>query len=220
MAEKNKNLNLARAAIREKDLKKAQGYYEMVLEEMPENLEAEWFYRFVLVAEQINDQTAKNYKRLAEIFYPTLKYIATLQESEEKNTLAYYMIKGFPPLKDILKEKMLQIMSMDRTAISTEDYVAISLPIGMDKKQLAAKIIEIFGEENPYCKWVADIWKEVIAERFQWSNYRNFQDRGKELWFDELAKKIKKYDPSYEMPQFKQAGCISTGDAGKVKPGE
>lgn len=44
MVEKNKNLNLARAAIREKDLKKAQGYYEMVLEEMPENLEAEWFY--------------------------------------------------------------------------------------------------------------------------------------------------------------------------------
>lgn len=221
MVEKNKNLNFARAAIRENDLKKAQGYYEMVFEEMPDNLEAEWFYRFVLVADQINGETAKNYKRLAEIFYPTLRYIATLEESEEKNNLVYYMIKGFPPLKDILHDKMLKIMSIDRTVISTEDYAEISyLSQEIDKKQLAANIIELFGENLPYCKWAADIWKEVIAERFQWSQYRNFQDRGKELWFDELAKKIKKYDSSYELPQFKQAGCISSGDAGKVKPGE
>ena len=104
MVEKNKNLNFARAAIRENDLKKAQGYYEMVFEEMPDNLEAEWFYRFVLVADQINGETAKYFKRLAEIFYPTLRYIATLEESEEKNNLVYYMIKGFPPLKDILHD--------------------------------------------------------------------------------------------------------------------
>ena len=132
----------------------------------------------------------------------------------------FVMVKGFPQLKGAVKESMLNLLVKDSSAIPAEDYGEFTITPEVDKGQLADRVLEIFGEDGPYGLLVVDIWKEQIAKRYRWSEYRNFQDKGKELWFDELAKKIKKYDPSYEMPQFKQAGCVSSGDAGKVKPGE
>lgn len=215
------NLKLARAAICKNEFKNASVHYEQVHKELPENLEAEWFYLFgVLVADPIDGNTAKNYTKLDKNFYPTLEYIATFEESEEKQSLVFAMITGFPPLKDIVHQAMLQLLVKDRSAIPMEDAGTVSIAPDVDKKRLADNILTIFGDGEPYGLMVANIWKALIAERYQWSEYRNFQDKGKELWFDELAKKIKKYDPSYEMPQFKQAGCISSGDAAKVTPGK
>lgn len=219
-----KNLKLARAAIENRDFVKAKTYYEEILKESPENLEAEWFYHFGSILEEINEETANHYTYLADNFYPTLKYIAPLDESEEKQIIAASVIKDFLPLGDVLHDTLIKAKAGGYLNISVEEISKINLailnPKKIDKKQLANDIISIFGEKKPYCLWSADIWKELIAERFKWSEYRNFQDRGKELWFDELGKKIKKYDPSYVMPQFKQAGCVSTGDAAKVTPGD
>lgn len=218
-----KNLKLGRGLTGEGKFVEAKTYYEEVLKEMPDNLEAEWFYLFGSVTEYINEKTAENFARLAEIFYPTLKYIASFEEGEEKWNAAYAVIKGYLPLHDILHEAMVRHLASNSANIVMDDIAKVDdawYKHRVEKKSLADKILEIFGDSKPYCNWAADIWKEIIAERFKWSEYRNFQDKGKELWFDELAKKIKKYDPSYEMPKFKQAGCVSSGDAGKVKPGE
>lgn len=214
-------LKLARAAIGKNDFQSAKVFYEKVHRELPEDLEAEWFYLFgVLVVDPIDGNTASNYTRLVKIFYPTLEYIATFDEGEEKHNLVLAMITGYPPLKGLVYNAMLQLLVKDRSAISTEDAAEVSLAPDVDKKRLADKILEIFGDSEPYCFMAVNIWKALIAERYQWSKYRNFQDKGKELWFDELAKRIKKYDPTYEMPQFKQVGCISTGDAAMVPPGK
>lgn len=215
-----KNLKLARMTLVEKTIKEAIVHYKTVYAEMPDNLEAEWFSLFGSLQGAFNEKTVENYTRLAEIFYPTLEYIATLEEGVEKQTIAFVVIKGFLPLHESLHDAMLQIMLRDSTAISTEDYGKLTLAKKVDKEKLADDIIRIFGDDAAYGRISADIWKEMIAKRFRWSEYRHFQDRGKELWFDELAKKIKKYDPSYEMPQFKQAGCITSGDAARIKPGE
>lgn len=214
-------LKLARAAIGKDDFAAAKEYYGTILDENPKDLEAAWFYLFsVLVKDPVGKDTPKNYKMISNLFYPTLEYIATFEESEEKHNLVFVMVKGFPQLKGAVKESMLNLLVKDSSAIPTEEYGEFTITPEVDKGQLADRVLEIFGEDGPYCLLVVDIWKEQIAKRYRWSEYRNFQDKGKELWFDELAKKIKKYDPSYEMPQFKQAGCVSSGDAGKVKPGE
>ena len=218
-------LKLAREAIGKNDFVTAKQHYAKIVVDNPDNiednLEAVWFYLFgVLLADPIDENTAKNYKTISKLFYPTLEYIATFEEGKEKHDLVFAMINGFPNLKDAVHNAMIQLLVKDRTAIPMEDAGEVSLAPDVDKKRLADLILQIFGDKEPYCMMVANIWKELIAERYQWSKYRNFQDRGKELWFDELAKKIKKYDPSYEMPQFKQAGCVSSGDAAKVKPGE
>jgi len=215
------NMKLAREAIGRNDYKAAKLYYETVHREKPGDLEAEWFYLFGVVAvDPIDGNTANHCKRLAEIFYPTLEYIATFEEGEEKHNLVLVMITVFPPLKDIMHDAMIRLLTMNPSPISTEDAAKVDLALNVDNARLANNILKIFGDSEPYCFMAANIWKQQIAERYQWSAYRNFQDRGKELWFDELAKKIKKYDPSYEMPQFKQAGCISSGDAAKVTPGK
>ena len=215
------NLKLARAAIGKHDFVAAKQYYGTIIDENPDNLEASWFYLFgILVADPIDKNTAKNYKMISNLFYPALEYIAAFEESEEKHNLVFAMITGFPPLKDAVHKAMIQLLARDSSAIPMEDVGEVMLAPDVGKRRLSDRILEIFGDDEPYCLMAANIWKELIAERYQWSEYRNFQDKGKELWFDELAKRIKKYDPSYEMPQFKQAGCVSSGDAGKVKPGE
>lgn len=213
------NLNAARAALEKGDLKGALAFYEMAYNDMPDNLEVEWFYLFCSVTEQVNSETADNYVRLADIFYPTLKYVSTLEEGKEKQSLVYTMIKGFIPLHDIIHDAMINALALDRSAIPMEDVAKVDRAKRIDTKKLADDILDIFGEDAPYCFLASDIWKEMIAERFKWSPYRNFKDKGKELWFDDLAKRIKKYDPDYKLPQFKQAGCLSSGDAAKVTPG-
>ena len=216
----NQNLNFGRTAISKSNFKEAKTYYESVYKECPENLEAEWFYRFGSVTEYVNADTANNYIRLVNIFYPTLKYISTLEEGTEKQNLVYAVVKGFMPLKEILHDAMVKAAARDRSLLPTGDIMRVYDAKTIDKKVLANDILSIFGEKAPYCFLATDIWKELIAERFKWSPYRNFKDKGKELWFDELAKRIKKYDPTYEMPQFKQAGCLASGEATKVTPGK
>lgn len=212
------NLKLARATL-DVDIEKAISYYELVYNEMPENLEAKWFYLFGLVARTSDNEAIDNYNKLYQIFYPALEYVATFEEGREKQSIVATMIQGFTPLYDILYERV--ITNLWKTSLV--EFVQL-MPEPLDKKKLAEDILRIFGDEKPYCLLAVGIWKELIAVRFRYSEYRNFQDRGKELWFDELAKRIKVYDPTYEMPQFKQAGCISFGDkakeASKVKPGE
>lgn len=215
----NLNLISARNAIADSKLNDALGFYKLAYEEMPDNLEVEWFYLFGAVTEPVNSSTADNFVRLADIFYPTLKYIATLEEGPDKQAVVYTMIKGFAPLHDVVHDSMIKALAMNRSVILMEDVVRVDMAKRVDNEKIAEDILAIFGEAAPYCFYAADIWKEMIAKRFKRSPYRNYQDKGKELWFDELAKRIKKYDPSYELPQFKQAGCITFGDAARVTPG-
>ena len=222
MTEISKNLNLARTARTNDNAAEAKAYYKAVFSDMPENLEAEWYYRFLSITEEINNETAENYARLYEIFYPTLRYVAALEDKNEKLILASDIIKGFPPLQDILYSAIFHPAYSDPSLLSNKDFLnnlaKLKYMPEVDKRELADKIIEIFGDSQPYGMLAADIWKELIAERFKQSEYRNYKDKGKKLWFDELGEKIKKYDPTYQMPQFKQAGCIVFGEAAKSIP--
>lgn len=213
-----KSLQLARNAIMKNEIMEAKSYYSIVLQESPNNLEAEWFYRFGMVLGEITAEIADHYVRLADIFYPMLEHLATYEEGELKHHLVQCVVVGFPPVHDSLNIAMIQSMARGNTSITMDDVVKVDMVRRVDKETLPDKILELFGDEAPYCFMAVRFWKERIAERFKRSQYRNFQDRGKELWFDELAKRIKLYDPSYEMPQFKQAGCIAFGDAAKVAP--
>ena len=211
----------ARAAVLAGKLKEAGGYYESLHQMMPEDREADWYYAIISLMVGITDDTPDQYAKVAEDFFDILKYVAAeVEDKEEKAALAYVLIKSFPPLKDIIHKDYISRSNGKNKEYIVNSLVKIETAPRIDKKTLPDEILDIFGEEEPYCRWAADLWKEQIAERFKWSAYRNFQDKGKTLWFDELGEKIKKYDPSYEMPQFKQAGCISSGDAGKVKPGQ
>ena len=215
------HLQLARDAIMQNDFMGAKNHYGVVLQENPNILEAEWFYRFAIVAgDEINSQTADHYLRLVDLFYPMLEYLTRYPESQLKHHLVLCVIKGFSPLRNSLHKAMVKSLAYGNPAISMDDITRVDMAKRIKEDDLPNKILELFGDGEPYCLMAADFWKRKIAERFRYSEYRNFQDRGKELWFDKLAKRIRKYDPSYKMPEFKQAGCISSGDAAKVRPGE
>lgn len=232
MTETAKNsLKLARAALVKDNIEEATMHYHAVLQACPDELEAKWFSLYDAVVKAADsdirnnkDDIITNYNDLSKLFQPFLSYIAALQEGEEKQCLAQMLVKVFLPLRDVLVNTLwnLPLYNPEITTIAEEVVEFMdALESGIDKDAVAEQILELFGDGKPYCLWAADIWKEKIASRFKSSPYRNFQDRGKELWFDQLAKRIQKYDPSYTLPKFKQAGCVSTDPAAaNVKPGE
>ena len=166
------HLRLAREAILRNDFMEAKNHYKVVLQENPNILEAEWFYRFAIVlGDEVNSKTADHYIRLADLFYPMLEYLTRYKESELKHHFVLCVIKGFPPLHESVHKAMIQALARESTKITMDDVVRAGMAKRVDEENLPEKILELFGDGEPYCLMAASYWKEKIAERFRYSEY-------------------------------------------------
>lgn len=212
MSDQTKFLKLAQTAREEGNAENAKKYYELAYEDMPDNPEVKWFASYYSLLECKNIEAASKFINLCSALLPTLRLVANIADEYEKKALGKVILDTFLPLQSTVHIATLKV-SGDTRALEKATNPVI--------RALGDDIIELFGETEPYIGWSVFIWKHLIDRRHRYTPYRNFSDKGKELWFDEMAKKIQKYEPDYVMPQFKQAGCITLGEtACRARPGE
>lgn len=91
-------------------------------------------------------------------------------------------------------------------------------------KPLGDNIIKLFGEDPEYIAVAVKLWKETVFLRHTYTTFRHPQDKDQVTWYDQMIEKIKKYDSSYEAPQFGQPGCremiLDSTSINKLQPGE
>ena len=213
MSEENKYLKLARAAREEDNAEDARKYYEMARTEDPENIEARFFYQYYALMDCKNIEIADRYEKLINSIEPTLKMIAksTLSDSEKVELVTEIVGKTLP-LKNVLLDIMYGL-KVDGESVLPSSHMSSVTHNGIEfERNLGDKLIAIFGSKaSPYTDLAVNLWKERIREFHATGGKRGYKDKGKKAWFDELADKIKVYDPSYVLPEFKQEGCISIG---------
>ena len=79
--------------------------------------------------------------------------------------------------------------------------------------ELGDFILECFPKEPAMIKLATTAWKKPIEERYSRSAYKHYQLKGKVMWWDVLADKIKKYEPDYTLPTFIQQEIGDTSHA-------
>ena len=212
MSDQTKYFKLARIAREEGNSENAKKYYELAYEDMPDNPEVKWFSAYYSLLECKNSEAASKFINLCSALVPTLRLVARIEDERERNSLGKAILDTFLPLETTVHIATLKISG------NTKALEEATNPI---IRALGDEIIAIFGETEPYIGWAVFIWKFLIDKRHTWSKFRNYNDKGKELWFDKMAKKIQKYEPNYVMPTFTQVGCITTSqNATIVRPGE
>ena len=209
-----KFVKLARAARAENNAEDAKKYYEMMYIEMPDSAEAKWYYAYYTLMDCKNGEIPEKYAKVCSSLVPSLKLASLIEDEEEKAYLVLDITSDFIKLKNALISHILKIETLSYSYVENVRKTAQAT-----ERRLGEDIIEIFGEIEPYTSYAINIWKRLIDERHI-TPYRNYQDKDKVLWFEEMAKKIQKYEASYIMPEFKQAGGCVTGDAAKIRPGE
>lgn len=209
-----KFVKLARAARAENNVEDAKKYYEMMYIEMPDNAEAKWYYTYYTLMDCKNVEIPEKYVNVCASLVPSLKLATFIEDEKEKAYLVLDITSDFIKLKNAVISSILKIDALPSSYVQTVKKTAQTT-----ERRLGDDIIEIFGEVEPYTTYAVNIWKRLIDERHM-NPYRNYQDKDKTLWFEEMAKKIQKYEPNYIMPEFKQAGGCVTGDAAEIRPGE
>ncbi len=220
MSEENKYLKLAKAAREEENTEDAKKYYEMAYTDMPDNPEAKWYYAYYSLMDCVNKEIADRYSKLCNSLIPTLKLVKGMSDEQEKADLAETIVDSWLPLKHSMVRAILNVEVNGQMVLPYSDVTQVKRDGDKILETLGDDILSIFGEKKPYTDIAVRIWKERIDDRHALSGYRNYKDKGKKLWFDELAERIQKYDSTYVMPEFKQAGGCAAGDAAKAQPGK
>ena len=200
----------ARKAIMEDDTENAESCYKAVLEAKSTNLEARWFVSFFAAfrAYEEKDFSTVNVE-CGKMELVLSSVLNRLNESSDKDfrkkVAKEYIVYGYLTFKTVIFE-------LDPSG-------AISMA-----RMIGEKILELLGDDSPESISAAvHTWKTAVRMRHTWCAYRHAADKDKETWYDEMVKKIQKYEPSYEAPKFEQAGCVSVGDkakeVNKIRPG-
>jgi len=220
MSEENKYMKLARSAREEDNTEDAKKYYEMAYTDMPDNPEAKWYYAYYSLMDCINKEIADRYSKLCNSLIPTLKLVKGMSDEQEKADLVGTIVDSWLPLKHSMVRAIRNVTVDGKMVLPYSDVTQVERDGDKILETLGDDILSIFGEKKPYTDIAVKVWKERIDDRHAFSAYRNYKDKGQKLWFDELAERIQKYDSSYVMPEFKQAGGCAAGDAAQAKPGK
>ena len=206
--EENKYLKLARQARKEDNSEDAKTYYNKVREEDPENGEAKFFYAYYALYEGTNKEIYSRFSNLCKVIIPSINLIreSSLSKEEQLKSIKE-IVETFVPETWALNRYM---NSKNRETKIGDSYVKVfdsSVIVSTTKTGL--KMLKDMGDHieklyisDPECKKVAVIvWKEYVTLAQKWYAY---VPKGEAEIY---AEKIKKVEPSYEMP--KKAGCIS-----------
>lgn len=205
----SKYLKLAREARNEGNTEDAKRYYDMVRTEDPENGEGKFFYAFYALYEGKNMEIARRFANLCIVLSPSVKKISASEDSNaEKLAAIKAVVDAFVPETWNLNRYMNNLTvgsGSDRERVlSSSDIASVSKNGMRGCYNLGDAIEEAFSEDRDFMLIACKAWKEGVSLQQKWYAYGTKGDPEK------YAAKIKKYDPSYEMP--KKAGCISFAD--------
>ena len=211
MSEETKYLKLARSAREEDNTEDAKKYYEMAYTDMPDNPEAKWYYAYYSLMDCVNKEIADRYSKLCNSLIPTLKLVKEITDEQEKADLANTIVDSWLPLKDAMVRAIMNVKVDGKMVLPYSDVEQVERDGVKILKTLGDDILLIFGDEKPYTDIAVKVWKERIDDYHASRGYRTNKEKGKKLWFDELAERIQEYDSSYVMPEFKQGGGCAIG---------
>lgn len=212
--EENKNLKLARQARSEDNTEDAKLFYNKVREEFPDNGEAKYFYAYYSLYEGKNVEIPSKFSNLCKGVVPAVNMIRESSLSkEEQLTSIGEIVNCFVPETWVLNKYMNKKNTETKIGDSYVKVFENSSIIAVCKDGMAT--LKKLGDtldrlyiNDPECKKLATIaWKEYVSLSQKW--YRWTIEGDAEIY----AEKIKKVDPSYEMP--KKAGCISFANTKK-----
>lgn len=209
--EENKFLKLARQARAENNSEDAKTYYNKVREEDPENGEAKFFYAYYALYEGTNKELFTRFSNLCKVLIPSINLIkeSSLSKEEQLKSIEE-IVNTFVPevwtenryMNHKNHEKKIgdsYVTVFDRSIITATCKLGL-----ITLKELGDHLDKLYVSD-PVCKKFAVVaWKEYVSLAQKWYSYVPKGDA--EIY----AEKIKKIEPSYEMP--KKAGCISFAD--------
>ncbi len=209
--ENSKYLILARQARAEGNSEDAKVFYNKVREEDPENGEAKFFYAYYALYEGKNSELMKRFSNLCQVVPSAVRMVknSDLSEAEKMETLSE-IVNAFVP--EVWSENRYMNGKNRETKVG-DSYVTVFdastiSSCGKNGMQAICNLgdeIEKLYPDNKAAAQIAVIaWKEYVSLAQKW--YAWAPKGQAEIY----AEKIKKIDPSYEMP--KKAGCISLAD--------
>ena len=209
--ENSKYLVLARQARAEGNSEDAKNYYDKVRVENPESGEAKFFYAYYALYEGTNGEIPKRFANLCQVVPTALKMIknSELTEEEQIKTLSE-IVNAFVP--EVWAENRYMNHKNRETKIGdlyvkVFDSSAITVcgKNGMQAiRNLGDEIEKVYPNNKDAAQLSVVAWKEYVSLAQKWYAWA---PKGEA---EVYAEKIKKLDPSYEMP--KKAGCISFAD--------
>lgn len=206
-----KYLKLARQAKLDNNSEDAKTYYNKVREEDPENGEAKFFYAYYSMYEGKVIELYSRFSNLCKILPSSIQLIQESSISKEEQLKAIEdIVNTFVPetwaLNKFMNSKNRETKIGDKY-VTVFDYSVIKscCVTGMNALKNLGDQCEKLFLADPECKKLAVIaWKEYVSLAQKWYAYATKGEA--EIY----AEKIKRVDPSYEMPQ--KAGCISFAD--------
>ncbi|MBQ7392189.1 MAG: hypothetical protein IJV73_05830 [Clostridia bacterium] len=209
--ENSKYLVLARQARAEGNSEDAKNYYDKVRVENPESGEAKFFYAYYALYEGTNGEIPKRFANLCQVVPTALKMIknSELTEEEQIKTLSE-IVNAFVP--EVWAENRYMNHKNRETKIG-DSYVKVfdssAITVcgknGMQAiRNLGDEIEKVYPNNKDAAQLSVVAWKEYVSLAQKWYAWA---PKGEA---EVYAEKIKKLDPSYEMP--KKAGCISFAD--------
>lgn len=209
--ENNKYLTLARQARADNNSEDAKIYYNKVREENPEDGEAKFFYAYYALYEGKNGEIPQRFGNVCQAVFSAVKMVKSsgVPVAEQYATISE-IVNAFLPMTWALNRYM---NSKNRETKVGDSYVKVfdagdissSCKKGMFAiRDLGNELESIYGGDAAAMAIAVLAWKEYVSLAQKWYAYA---PKGEAEIY---AEKIKKIEPSYEMP--KKAGCISFSD--------
>ena len=206
--EDNKYLTLARQARADGNSEDAKTYYNKVREDDPENGEAKFFYAYFALYEGKNGELPQRFGNLCQAVFSAVKMVksSTAPVAEQYATISE-IVNAFLPMTWTLNVYM---NNKNRETKVGDSYVKVfdhssitsSCKKGMFAiRDLGNELESIYGGDADAMAIAVLAWKEYVSLAQTWYAY---PPKGEAEIY---AEKIKKIEPSYEMP--KKAACIS-----------
>ncbi len=209
--ENNKYLILARQARAEDNSEDAKTYYNKVREENPEDGEAKFFYTYYALYEGTVGEIPHRFGNVCQAISSSIKMVKNSNAPvAEQYKIITELANAFIPMTWSLNRYM---NLKNRETKIGDSYVKVfetstisaSCKRGMFAlRDLGDEIESIYDGDDGAMAIAVAAWKEYVSLAQKWYAYA---PKGEA---EVYAEKIKKVDPSYEMP--KKAGCISFGD--------
>lgn len=206
--ETSKYLTLARQARAEGNTEDAKTYYNKVREENPESGEAKFFYAFYALYEGTNGEIPNRFANVCKVVGSSINLVKNSDATlSDQYAIISEMVAAFIPetwsLNRYMNKKNHETKIGDSyvKVFDTSSITACSKNGMFTLRDLGDTIEKIYNNDSGAMKIAVLAWKEYVSLAQTWYAYA---PKGEA---DIYAEKIKKIDPTYEMP--KKAGCIS-----------
>ena len=206
--ETSKYLTLARQARAEGNTEDAKTYYNKVREEDPESGEAKFFYAFYALYEGKNGEIPRRFANVCQTVFSAITMVKNSDSpvNEQYATISEIIAAFLPETWSLNqymngKNRETKIGDSYVKVFDQNDIVSCCKKGMFALRDIGNELEKLYKGDSAAMKIAVVVWKEYVSLAQKWYAY---PPKGEAEIY---AEKIKKIDPSYEMP--KKAGCIS-----------